>query len=101
MGFLAGALLLTASGQLAFKFGVANHRRPVTGMGLIALGAAMVCTLFALRTLGIGLVYLSTGLTHVLILAGSRFILHERIPLNRLVGAAAIIAGVGLYASAL
>lgn len=97
MGFLAGALVLTASGQIAFKLGTTTKNRLVVACGLAALVAAMVCSLFALRTLGIGFAYLSTGLTHVLILFGSRFILHEDVPRERWMGAAIIVAGVSLY----
>lgn len=97
MGYLAGALLLTASGQISFKSGVSTSRPTLTIAGLAALGLAMVCTLFALRTLGLGLVFMSTGLTHVMVLAGSKWILNEDVPYDRWAGAAIIIAGVVLY----
>lgn len=97
MAYLMGALILTASGQMAFKSGVSRSQRPLVIVGIAALGLAMVCSLFALRTLNIGFVYMATGLTHVLVLVGSRWILGEAIPRDRWTGAMLIIGGVLLY----
>lgn len=89
--------MFTASGQVAFKAGVSRSRRPLVIAGLAGLGLAMVCSLFALRTLNIGFVYMATGLTHVLVLLGSRWILGEPIPRDRWAGAMLIVGGVLLY----
>jgi multidrug transporter EmrE-like cation transporter len=96
MGFLAGALLLTASGQLSLKAGTSKSRRLLVIAGLASLGTAMVSTMFALQQLEIGFVFMATGLTHVLVLLGSRWLLAEDIPGDRWVGVAIIIAGVVL-----
>lgn len=97
MGFLIAALLLTASGQLSFKSGISGSRRLLVVGGLASLGLAMISTLFALQRVEIGFAFMATGLTHVLVLAGSRWLLAEDVPRDRWAGAAIIIAGVVLY----
>ncbi len=95
---LVAALLFTAAGQVLFKLGTLRRATPlyVAGLGLLAL--ATISNFFALRNLGIGLVYLSTGSTHVLVLIGSWFILKERIPRDRQLGSLVVIMGISLYA---
>lgn len=95
---LAAALLFTAAGQILFKLGTLRRATPVLigGLGLLAL--ATVSNFFALKNLGIGLVYLSTGSTHVLVLLGSWLVLHERIPRDRQIGSFVVILGISLYA---
>ena len=100
MAFLVGALALTAVGQLSFKAGTTRGTTSMVIGGLVALGLAMVSTLFALRSLEIGFVFMATGITHVLVMVGSRWLLAEEIPFERWLGAATIVGGVILYGTA-
>ncbi len=100
MGYLLAALVLTASGQLSFKSGISESRKLLVMAGLVSLGAAMISTMFALQRVEIGFAFMATGLTHVLVLVGSRWLLAEDIPRDRWAGAVIIIAGVGLYGAA-
>ncbi len=97
MGYLLAALVLTASGQLSFKSGISDSRRLHVAGGLAALSLAMVSTMFALQRVEIGFAFMATGLTHVLVLVGSRWLIGEDIPRDRWAGSAIIIAGVVLY----
>ncbi len=100
MVFLIGALALTATGQLSFKAGTTRGSTSVVIGGLVALGLAMISTLFALRSLEIGFVFMATGITHVLVMVGSKWLLGEEIPSDRWLGAAIIVIGVVLYGTA-
>lgn len=92
------ALLFTAIGQVLFKLGTLRRENTLLFMGLALLALATVSNFFALQNLGIGLVYLSTGSTHVLVLIGSWLILKERIPHDRQIGSLVVIMGITLYA---
>ena len=98
---LIGLLLFTAIGQLLFKYGTTKGDLRFTLVGFGSLGAATVSSFLALRTLGIGLVYLSMGLTHILIMLGSRYFLDEKITRQRLLGSGLVIAGILTYAISL
>jgi drug/metabolite transporter (DMT)-like permease len=99
LSYLAGALVFTSIGQLMFKIGVDRSHRLSTVIGLCSLLGAAVMNLLALRTLGLGLVYLTVGLSHVIVMVLSLRVLHETITPTRWVGAGLIICGVTLYAA--
>ncbi len=64
---LLGALLTTALGQVSFKHYHLTHNLPsfVLAVGLFLVTPPM--TLLAVRQLGVGTVYVSTGLTYSLV----------------------------------
>lgn len=98
---LIGLLVFTAVGQLLFKHGTTDGGVVHTVSGFGFLAAATVCSFLALRTLGIGLVYLSMGLTHVLIVIGSWFLLGEAINRQRVLGSLLVLTGIVAYAISL
>jgi len=98
---LIGLLLFTAIGQLLFKYGTTSGNVKLTLAGFGSLAAATVSSFLALRTLGIGLVYLSMGLTHILIMLGSWYLLGESISRQRVLGSVLVVAGIFAYAISL
>lgn len=98
---LIGLLLFTAAGQLLFKYGTTSGNLRYTFVGFGFLAAATVSSFLALKTLGIGLVYLSMGLTHILIMLGSWYLLDESISRQRVLGSVLVITGIFTYALSL
>lgn len=98
---LIGLLLFTAAGQLLFKYGTTrgNLRHTFVGFGFLA--AATVSSFLALKTLGIGMVYLSMGFAHVLIMLGSWYLLGESMNRQRITGSLLVIVGILAYALSL
>ena len=95
---LGGALLATAIGQVMFKLFFRRHRYIwlATAIGFFAI--APVCNYLALQTLGIGMVYMSTALTIVLVVGLSRLILGERLSRDHGIATILIVCGVLIYA---
>jgi len=98
---LAGLLLFTAAGQMLFKYGTTSQNLRLTFVGLAFLALATLSSFFALRTFGIGMVYLSMGFSHVLIMLGSWYFLGESINRHRIIGSLLVIIGIFTYALSL
>ena len=64
--FLLGSVLFTVVGQLVYKqYSVNQHKLwLIGGIGLFSL--AVPCTMWAVRDLGIGMVYVGSSLSYVL-----------------------------------
>ncbi|MBT8115920.1 MAG: EamA family transporter [Arenicella sp.] len=92
-------LLFTALGQFFFKlYYLKNSSRYV----LLAIGCFISVPLFiywALQSIGIGTVYMSTALTHIMILFLSWAFLKEQLTRHHFISMAFIISGVVLYAA--
>jgi drug/metabolite transporter (DMT)-like permease len=96
---LALALTGTAFGQLSYKLYFVRGRSPrmlVAALGLFVL--AQVGFFVALTHLEVGVVYMSTGLVHLLVITLSRVVLKEHITRDHLVAVALIAAGLVIYA---
>lgn len=93
------ALLSTAVAQVSYKTYVAVHRE--TGVLFLALGLfglAQIGFFVSLTTLDVGLVYMSTGLIHVMVLILSKFVLKESVTIDHWIAVALITLGLVLYA---
>jgi len=96
---LAAALLCTAFAQFSYKlYYVRNRQRSVLLRALTLFALAQLGFFFALTRLDIGVVYMSTGMIQILMLALSRFALGENVTGNHLVAVLLIIGGLALYA---
>lgn len=94
---LGAALTCTAAGQLCYKLVFARNR-VFLAPALLLFVAAQVCFFLSLRVLPLGVVYMSTGFTHALILGLSRAVLGETITRSHMLAAGMIIAGIAVYA---
>ena len=97
---LLGALVCTALAQISYKLFFARGRRPgvfVLSMSLFVL--AQIGFFVALTHLEVGVVYMSTGLIHVLVLALARLVLGEKITRHHVAAVALIAGGLLVYAS--
>jgi len=95
---LSAALACTAAGQVCFKLVFARSQRAYLAPALLLFVAAQVCFFLSLRVLPLGVVYMSTGITHALVLGLSRFVLGETITRSHLIAAGLIIGGIAVYA---
>ena len=99
IAMVAVALTSTAFAQLSYKLYFLRGRRfriLATALSLFVL--AQVGFFLALTKLDFGAVYMATGLIHILVIALSRFVLHERVTRDHLVAVALITGGLILYA---
>ena len=94
---LAAALACTAAGQLSFKLVFTRNRRFLP-LALLLFVVAQVCFFLSLRVLPLGVVYMSTGITHALVLGASRFVLGEAVTRSHALASAMIVAGIAIYA---
>ncbi|MDH3687375.1 MAG: hypothetical protein OEP95_14175 [Myxococcales bacterium] len=94
---LSAALACTAAGQLSFKLVFARSRWFLP-LALLLFVAAQVCFFLSLRVLPLGVVYMSTGITHALVLGASRFVLGETITRSHALATGLIIGGIAIYA---
>lgn len=97
---LGGALLSTAFAQLAYKlhFVRAAGRVWLVTAVVLFVGASGFAYL-ALTSLTIGMVYMSTALTHLLVVGLSRWVLKEPLSADHGVALALIVTGIVVYAA--
>lgn len=105
---LVTALVSTSFGQLSYKLFFDQRRgQPLDWRRLRSWRLAAACTLFgiaqigfflALRGLPVGTVYMSTGVTQVIVLGLSRVVLHEAVGRDHLIAVGLILTGLALYA---
>lgn len=95
---LGGALLSTAFAQVAYKRYFLNRHRPLLVGAIILFASAAMFAFLALKGLSIGKVYMSTAVTHVLVVGLSRWLLQEPLTRDHGIATAFIAAGVVLYA---
>jgi multidrug transporter EmrE-like cation transporter len=96
---LAVALVATALAQVTYKAYFRNRRIWILGSALTLFVVAQLSFLLSLTTLEIGIVYMSMGAVHVMVLVLSGVVLQERISRDHVVAVAAIVSGLILYAS--
>jgi multidrug transporter EmrE-like cation transporter len=95
---LGAALACTAAGQLCYKLVFARSRRAYLPLAFALFVSAQVCFFLSLRVLPVGVVYMSTGITHALVLGLSHSVLGEAITRSHLLATALIIGGIVVYA---
>ncbi|RAP58433.1 SMR family transporter [Oleiagrimonas sp. MCCC 1A03011] len=94
---LAIAICATTLGQICFKY-YALYRRRIMLLSAIALfGAIPLFTFFAVRGLGLGTVYISTGLSYVLVALFGKILLKEKVSAGHALALALIVTGCILY----
>ncbi|MDH5527346.1 MAG: EamA family transporter [Nitrospirota bacterium] len=96
---LAGALISTALAQVSYKAYFRDRRLPLLVLALGLFVSAAACSYLALRGLTLGVVYMSTALTHVMVAALSWRLLGERLTRDHGIGLALITAGIVMYAA--
>lgn len=96
---LAGALTATALAQLCYKVYFVRRKRIYIGAAIALFVMVPPLAYLALTHLGVGIVYMSTALTQILVLVLSRFVLKERIGYSHAAAMALIVAGVVLYSA--
>ena len=99
IALLAAALLCTAFAQFFYKlYYVRDRQRSMLLRALVLFALAQLGFFFALTRLDIGVVYMSTGMIQVLMLALSRFALGENVTGNHVVAVMLIVGGLAMYA---
>jgi drug/metabolite transporter (DMT)-like permease len=96
---LGGALLATALAQVAFKLRFTTERRAWLAAAILLFLCATGGSYLALQGLSIGMVYMSTALTQVLVAGLSRWVLREPLTADHGVGLVLIVAGIVVYAA--
>jgi drug/metabolite transporter (DMT)-like permease len=97
-GVLLGALTATAFAQLAYKIFVSRGRRAVVLiLALTLFAVAQVGFFLALTQLAVGVVYMSMGFVHILVMALSKTVLDENLTRDHWVAVALISGGLLLY----
>lgn len=94
---LVASLVCTAAGMVTFKHYYRSRRRTDFIWSVLLFAGVPVTTFFALRSLSLGFVYMSTAATHILVLGMSHFFLGERIPPRALPAIGLILAGIVIY----
>ena len=97
---LAVALVCTALAQVTYKMYFSRGRHFGRLVGALALfGLAQIGFFLALTRLDIGVVYMSMGAVHLMVLALSRFVLREEVGWNHMIAVMLIAGGLIFYAS--
>jgi multidrug transporter EmrE-like cation transporter len=95
--FLGITILATVAAQLAFKqYFLSRRHRFVLGAAVLFC-LAVVCTYFAVRSLGIGRVYVGAALTYVLAPLAAHHAFGEHLGRNQFFALGLIVAGVVVY----
>jgi drug/metabolite transporter (DMT)-like permease len=104
--------VLTAVGQVAFKYGMNNISltpggnivttlftvlfNPVIILGFVCFGAGAVVWLFALAKLDLSYAVPLSGLTYILILAAGVLLFKEPLSTAKIIGTALVAVGIGI-----
>lgn len=96
--FLVGALASTAFAQLGYKlYFRAGRQAYLTAAVVLFVGASLFAYL-ALQKLTVGMVYMSTAVTQLLVAGLAWGVLGERLTRDHFIALALIVSGVVLYA---
>ena len=95
---LAGALCATALAQLFYKLYFRSHRKVHLVLSVGCFLSASLCAYGALKGLTIGMVYMSTALTQLLVIGLAHFVLGERLSRDHGIAMALIVSGIVIYA---
>lgn len=95
--FLGVTILATVAAQLAFKQYFLSHRKVFVPVAAVLFCIAVVCTYFAVRSLGIGKVYVGAALTYVLAPLAAQRAFGEHLGRHHFLALGLIVAGVVVY----
>lgn len=91
------ALLFTALGQMLFRMHFLRTGKKYLIAALVTFMAVPICNYLALLNLTLALVYMSTALTHVMVLMMSHFFLKERLTIKHYISMSLIVLGIATY----
>lgn len=94
---LAGALVATAFAQLLYKVYFVRRQFRFVAAAILLFVIVPPLAYLALEHLSVGIVYMSTALTQIMVLCLSRLILKEPIGRDHWIAMTLIVAGVVLY----
>ena len=95
--YLSLAIIFTALAQISYKLYFHENKKIYLGASLGIFCSIPVMSYMALKGLGLSVVYMSTGLTYVLVMLLARMILKEAIDKQQIYAVLFIISGVVLY----
>lgn len=106
LGVLAVVAMLTAAGQILFKFAAMTEvpllRKFMDVRFCVGVALFLICpvlTIWALKHVDYSFYYATTALNTVFIVLGSRFCLRERIDIRKIVAIGLILIGIALFAA--
>lgn len=94
---LLAALAATAAAQVTYKAYSVGRGRAYLHATVLLFALTPVLTYAAVKAFGIGLVYIATSLTYVLVAAAGWFMFGERPGARRLVAMGFIFVGILVY----
>lgn len=94
---LIGALSATAAAHVEYKKFSLGHGRVNLYVAVGLFGLAPFLTYFAVKSYGIGLVFISTSTTYVAVALMGRLLFAERITARQVVAMALILSGSLIY----
>ncbi|MBI5136223.1 MAG: EamA family transporter [Nitrospirae bacterium] len=96
---LAGALFATAQAQLSYKLYFRARRRVHLAVAIACFVGASVCAYLALKSLSIGMVYMSTALTQLMVVGLAHRVLGEPFTRDHGIAMVLIVVGILVYAT--
>jgi drug/metabolite transporter (DMT)-like permease len=94
---LIGALSATSAAQVTYKKFSLGHGRGNLYAAIALFGMAPFLTYYAVKSFGIGLVFLSTSTTYVAVALMGRLLFAERITPRQVVAMVLILSGSLIY----
>lgn len=95
--FLAGAIMSTAIAQVSYKLFFHENKKVYLVLAVSFFIMTPFLAFFALKSLSLSFVYMSTGLTYVLVILAAKIILNEEISRRQVYAVALIVAGVAAF----
>lgn len=95
---LVGALSGTAMGQFFYRYYFIKKNFVWLFFAVSFFLMVPLFSYFALKGLSLGVVYMSTGLTQVIILVMSKYFLEEDVGIKKIMSVGIIVFGVVVYA---
>lgn len=95
--YLSSAIIFTATSQFLLKYSLTHRRWPYLFCALLFFALVPLLSFFALKTLELSTVYISTALTQVLVLILARLGLKEEIQRQKIMGICLIVVGIIIF----
>lgn len=95
--YLSCAIIFTALAQTSYKLYFHKNQLVYLAVTIILFCVVPVMTYLALKSLPLSVVYMSTGLTYVLIMFFAKYILGEFVEKRHVYAVTLIISGVLVY----
>ena len=95
--FLAGAIMSTAIAQVSYKLFFHENKKAYLALAVLFFIITPFFAFFALKGLSLSFVYMSTGLTYVLVILAAKVVLNEKISRRQVYAVALILAGVMVF----